>query len=42
MGEEAAKGAPRGKWPLVRGKICFWDPKKVATGRVRGVAVGEG
>ena len=32
----------RVKWPLERGNICIWDTKEVATGRVRGVAVGEG
>ena len=27
---------------LVGGKYCFWDYKKVAAGRVRGVAAGRG
>ena len=34
MGLGVAKGVARGKRPLVRGKSCFWDSNKVATGRV--------
>ena len=30
------------KWPLLRGFMGIWDPKRVAIGRVRGVAVGKG
>ena len=29
-------------WPLVRGKLCLWDHKEVAGGRIRGLAVDEG
>ena len=43
MNQGGGQGRPGSdQQPLVRGKSCFWDPKKVAAGRVRGVAVGEG
>ena len=29
-------------WPLMRDKLCLLDTKKVAAGRVREVAAGEG
>ena len=31
-----------GVWPLVRGFRAFWDPKRVASGCVRGVDFSKG